>query len=123
MSAENFGEEEDDEEESDLEGTAPTPKRRKLAMEKALKNSLESGLYPIFGGIEGPSYDVNPGDSNALDYLSLLWPTTLCELIAVETNRYTLQRGVANWRNVFTAVVWTYRWHCYPHGDQEIALH
>ena len=74
-------------------------------------------------GIEGPSHDINPGDSNVLDYLSLLWPTTLCELIAVETNRYDLQRGVANWRNVFTAEIWTYRWHCYPHWDQEIASH
>ena len=69
VSAESFGEEEDEEEEeeeSDLEGTAPTPKRRKLAREKALTNSLGSGLYPVFMGIEGPSHDANPGDSNAL---------------------------------------------------------
>ena len=50
VSAESFGEEEDEEEEeeeeeSDMEGMAPTPKRRKLAREKALKNSLGSGLY------------------------------------------------------------------------------
>ena len=74
VSTESFGEEEDEEEEveeeeSDLEGTAPTPKRRKLAREKALTNSLGSGLYPVFMGIEGPSNDANPGDSNALDYL------------------------------------------------------
>ena len=75
VSAESFGEEEDEEEEeeeeeeeSDLEGTAPTPKRRKLAREKALPNSFGSGLYPVFMGIEGPSHDANPGDSNALDY-------------------------------------------------------
>ena len=60
VSAESFGEGE--EEESDLEGTAPTPKRRKLAKQKALKNSLKSGLYPMFKGIEGPSHDANPGD-------------------------------------------------------------
>ena len=73
MSAESFGEEEDEEEEqeeeeeeeSDLEGTVPTPKRRKLAREKALTNSLGSGLYPVCMGIEGPSHDANPGDSNA----------------------------------------------------------
>ena len=85
VSAKSFGEEEEEEEEeSDLESTAPTPKRRKLAREKALTNSLGSGLYPVFMGIEGPSHDANPGDSNALDYLSLLWPATLCELIALE---------------------------------------
>ena len=77
MSAESFGEEEDEEEEeeeeeSDLEGRAPTPKRRKLAMEKALTNSLGSGLYSVFVGIEGPCNDANPGDCNTLDYLSLL---------------------------------------------------
>ena len=79
VSAESFGEDEEEEEEekSDLEGTSPIPKRRKLAREKALTNSLGSGLYPVFMGIEGPSYDANPGDSNALDYLSLLWPATL----------------------------------------------
>ena len=96
MSAESFGEEEEEEEEeeeSDLEGTAPTPKRRKLARGKALTNSLGSGFYPVFMGIEGPSHDANPGDSNALDYLSLLWPATLCELIALETNRYALVMG------------------------------
>ena len=112
VSAESFGEEEDEEEEeeeeSDLEGTAPTPKRRKLAREKALTNSLGSGLYPVFMGIEGPSNDANPGDSNALDYLSMLWPATLCELIALETNRYALQRGVAKWRDVSTAEIWTF---------------
>ena len=59
-------------------------------------------------GIEGPSNDANPGDSNALDYLSLPWPATLCELIALETNRYALQRGVAKWRDVSTAEIWTF---------------
>ena len=47
VSAESFGGEEDEEEESDLEGTAPTSKRRKLAREKALNNPLESGNYSL----------------------------------------------------------------------------
>ena len=67
-----------------------------------------SGLYTVFMEIEGPSHDANPGDSNALDYLSLLWPATLRELIALETNRYALQRGVAKWRDVSTAEIWTF---------------
>ena len=49
-------EEEDEEEEeeemgSDLEGMAPTPKRRRLANNIALTASLKSGLYPEFLGI------------------------------------------------------------------------
>ena len=39
-----------------LEGVAPTPKRRKHAREEALKASLNSGRYPTFQGVEGPSY-------------------------------------------------------------------
>ena len=48
------GEEEEEEEgESQLEDMAPTPKRRKLARETALKVSLRSRLYPVFRGLEG----------------------------------------------------------------------
>ena len=39
-----------------LEGVAPTPKRRKRARKEALKASLNSGRYPTFLGVEGPSY-------------------------------------------------------------------
>ena len=60
-------EESEEENESDLEGMAPTPKRRKLAREKALKVSLQSGRYPTFRGIEGPSCDMDPVNSSAMD--------------------------------------------------------
>ena len=33
---------------------------------------------------EGPSRDMDPRDSSALDYLLLLWPASFCELIALE---------------------------------------
>ena len=102
---EEESEQSEEEDESDLEGMAPTPKRRKLAREKALKVSLQSGLYLTFRGIEGPSRDVNPGDSSAMDYLLLLWPSSLC---ALESNRYALQRGLANWRNTSPSEVWTF---------------
>ena len=105
---EEESEQSEEEDESDLEGMAPTPKRRKLARGKALKVSLQSGLYPPFRGIEGPSRDVDPGDSSAMDYLLLLWPSSLCELIALESNRYALQRGLANWRNTSPSEVWTF---------------
>ena len=36
--------------------------------------------------------------TTVLDYLTLLWSATVCELIAGETDRYALQRGVAKWR-------------------------
>ena len=72
---------------SDLEGMAPTPKRRRLANDSALTASRQSGLYPEFLGVHGPSQDINPNDNSALDYLLLLWPASLCDLIADETDR------------------------------------
>ena len=54
--------------------------------------------YPDFDDIlEGPSLPMNPSNHQALDYVRLLWPTALCELIAVETNRYAFQRHVRDW--------------------------
>ena len=46
-----------------LEGAAPTPKRRKHAREEALKASLNSGRYPTFQGVEGPTNDLDPTTS------------------------------------------------------------
>ena len=63
---EEVEEEEQEEGESELEGMAPTPKRRKLARETALKVSLQSGLYHVFRGLEGPTHNINPGTSNVL---------------------------------------------------------
>ena len=96
---ESLGEDVDEEEEedeveeeeemgSDLEGMAPTPKRSRLANASALMVSLQSGLYPEFLGVHSPSQDLNPNDNSALDYLSLLWPASLCDLIAGEMDRY-----------------------------------
>ena len=104
-----FNEEEEEEEEegkSELEGVAPTPKRCKLARETALK-VLQSGLYQVFSGLEGPTHNINPSDNNALDYFLLLWPASLCELITLETSRYALLRGIASWQSVSTTEVWT----------------
>ena len=75
-----------------LNCAAPTPKRRKFARDKALVASLGSGLHPTFQGIHGP---VDPKDNDALKYLRLLWPESLCELIALETDRYANQKGVS----------------------------
>ena len=89
---------ETDEESSDddaLDGVAPIPKRRKFAQDKALEASLGSGLYPTFQGIHGPAQDLDPKDNDALEYLRLLWPESLCELITLETDRYANQKGVS----------------------------
>ena len=51
--------------------------------------------YPEFDDtLEGPSLPMSPSNHQALNYVRLLWPTALCELIAVETNRYAFQRHV-----------------------------
>ena len=87
---------------------APTPKRLKIAKEIALKTSLESGLYPEFTGVEGPSEILDPERSNALDYLQLLWPESLTSLITLETNRYAQQKMRPNWVDVTVDETWTF---------------
>ena len=86
----------------------PTPKRRRVAQARALKASLDSGLYPKFRGIHGPAQDLAPNENSAFEYLLLLWPAALCELIALETNRYANQKGVSNWQSVSVAEVWSF---------------
>ena len=88
-----------------LEGAAPTPKRRKHAREEALKPSLNSGRYPTFQGVEGPTNDLDPTTSSAFEYLQIVWPNSLC---ALETNIYAVQKGVSNWEKTTIAEMWTY---------------
>ena len=99
-------EEDSSDEEEDLDGLAPTPKRRKLAQAKGLSAALSSGLYPLFEGIKGPSQDLPPRENSTFDYLRLLWPVCLCELIATETGRYVHQRGIRDWQSVSVAEIW-----------------
>ena len=66
----------------------PTRKHRRICNEEALQLSLSSGCYPEYLGIEGPRDRNNPQSSNPLDFLFLLWPESLCDLIVDETNRY-----------------------------------
>ena len=75
-----------DDEVGDLEGMASTSKHRRLAREGALERSLVLGLYPQFIGCEGLSQLLDPSENNELAFLQLVWPTSLCELIAVETD-------------------------------------
>ena len=79
---------------SDLEGMAPTPKRHRLVNDSALMASLQFGLHPEFLGVHGPSQDHNANDNSVLDYLLLLWPASLSDLIADKRNRYAYKRGI-----------------------------
>ena len=69
-------EEDEEEEEKDLDGLPCTSKRKKKASNYALSLSLQSGRYPEFKGIEGPSPIVDPSMS-PLELVRLLWPNTL----------------------------------------------
>ena len=40
--------------------------------------------------------------------MQLVWPTSLCELIAVETNRYAQQNNRPKWVDVSTDEVWIF---------------
>ena len=100
--------EEEEEEEEDLDGLPCMSKRKKKASNYALSLSLQSGRYPEFKGIEGPSPIVDPSMS-PLELVKLLWPNTLCELIAQETNRYAIvDRKFKNWSDVTAEELWAF---------------
>ena len=105
-----------------IEGATPTPKRRRVARDAGLAASLSSGHYPVFLGMHGPSQDLNPKDSSPFHFLSLLWPASLCTLIAMETNRYVCQKRAPNWHDTGTSEIWTFLYRCYSFdGYKEVA--
>ena len=73
-----------------------------------LRIRLWNGLYTTFQGIHGPAQDLNPKDKDVLEYLRLLWPESLCDLIALETDRYANQKGVTDWVSVSVSEVWSF---------------
>ena len=96
---------EEEEEEEDLDGLPCMSKRKKRASNYALPLSLQSRRYPEFKGIE-PVVDpfISP-----LELVRLLWPNTLCELIAQETNRYAIvERKLNNWSVVTVEELWAF---------------
>ena len=86
--------------ESDLEGQVATRKRLKLAKKVALRTSLDSGCYPEYKGFEGPYDKTDPASNSSLDFLTLLWPDSLYELLVVETNRYAHSKARQKWVDV-----------------------
>ena len=100
------GEESD---ESDLaDGSVPTPKRRKLAREDGLRKALDSGLYPQFLGVAGPSDLTNPLSTSSLEFVKILWPDSLCEYIASQTNAYAIEKGAQNFVDTNGEEIWLY---------------
>ena len=51
---------------------------------------------------------LNPHVSHAMEYLLLLWPASLCELMAVETDRYACQKGASSWQSVSLPEIWRF---------------
>ena len=100
-------EEEEEEVNRSLEGKLATRQSRKEANEHALKVSLESGLYPEYLGCEGPYHPVDPEENSALDFLKLMWPDYLVDIIVLETNRYAKSK-VTGWHDVSRDEIWTF---------------
>ena len=95
--------------ESDLaDGSVPTPKRRKLAREDGLRKALDSGLYPQFLGVAGPSDLTNPLSTSSLEFVKILWPDSLCEYIASQTNAYAIEKGAQNFVDTNGEEIWLY---------------
>ena len=81
---------------------APTPQSHQAAHPTTQIPAIR--LYPQFSGCEGPSQLLDPSDN---DELALVWPTSLCELIAIETNRYAQQNNCPKWVD---DEVWIFLW-------------
>ena len=43
-----------------------------------------------------------------MDFLKILWPDSLCEHIAVETNTYDRQEGAKNWVDTSVEEMWVF---------------
>ena len=67
---------------------------KREAKAHGLLQSLYSGMYAEFTGMEGPIDDTDPKDNSALDFVKLLWPSAL---IAIETNWYAAHKATSDW--------------------------
>ena len=91
-----------------VDGMAPTPKRRKLARDNGLQKAKSTGRYPVFGGVVGPVDQLDPSVTPCLDFVKLLWPDSLCEYIAKQTNLYARQCGAKGWSATNSAELWVF---------------
>ena len=95
-------------EDSLTDGMAPTTKRLKLARSDGLKKSLDTGAYPLFHGVSGVVDQLDPLVHNSLDFVKLLWPDSLCEHIADQTNLYAKQQGADKWCETTCDEIWVF---------------
>ena len=89
-----------------VDGMAPTPEQRKLARQDGLRKAKSTGKYPEFKGVVGAADKVNP--SNTIDFVKLLWPDSLCEHIAEQTNLYATQCGAKSWKGTHRDEIWVF---------------
>ena len=93
-----------------LTGRMPDRKLRVQLKRQALRRSLGSGRYPEYLGFEGP-YSGNQTDlfnDSALDYLQVLWPEFLVDVIVHATNKYARGRHLVNWCDTSVDEMWTF---------------
>ena len=92
-----------------IEGATPTLKWRRVGRDASLAASLSSGHHhEYYLGIHGPSQALILKASSPFDFQSLLWPASVCAVIALETNRYACQKGALNRHNTGTPKIWTF---------------
>ena len=105
----SFTDTSDEEEEEDYSvGVTATPRRRKEAKALALLLSKSSGRYPQFRGLREPAEVTNPHDHDALDFVKLVWPSAVCEMLAVEMNRYAAQNQPKGWFDTTASEIWVF---------------
>ena len=91
-----------------LDGMAPTSKRKEIARRDALNKCLGTGEYPEFTGLTGVVDELDPLSTECLDFVKLLWPDSLCEHIAVQTNLYARQSNASGWVDTCRDEIWTF---------------
>ena len=87
---EEGGEEVEEGEEEDVHGADARPQASRTAEEAGFAAFLWVWEYPEYLGFEGP-YSGNQTDlfnDSALDYLQVLWPEFLVDIIVHATNKY-----------------------------------
>ena len=90
------------------DGLAATSNNRRLASDHGLAVSRRSGKYPSFLAPTGPVTKMDPEVNDSMDYLQLLWPDALCDLIAHETNRYAMHNHKSKWQATTASEIWTF---------------
>ena len=90
-----FSEESEEEGNNDMEDNPPV---RHGNVFWSQRDEQTVRQYPEFTGCHGPTQLLGI-DAEPVDFFDLLFPEQLWTLIAQETNKYRLQRGVSQWDN------------------------